>query len=117
MLVIMPGPPYFIRNILLALAEVRWRTLFGVALPLYVVRSGTTIFLGDLGNDPSTKALVILGAIYLTKLVATVFLFRHLRRRLRSGSAASAHHEVKSTREGRSRQRRRRHHRHAGRAG
>jgi uncharacterized membrane protein YdjX (TVP38/TMEM64 family) len=117
MLVIMPGPPYFVRNILLALAEVRWRTLFGVALPLYVVRSCTTIFLGDLGNDPSTKALGILGAIYVTKLIATVLLFRHLRRRLRGGRGASAHHEVKSAGHGRSRQRRRRHHRHAGRAG
>jgi uncharacterized membrane protein YdjX (TVP38/TMEM64 family) len=114
MLVIMPGPPYFIRNILLALAEVRWRTLFGVALPLYVVRSGTTIFLGDLGNDPSTKALVILAAIYGTKLVATVLLFRHLRHRLHGGKRDSADHEVKAVGGGRTRRRHRRHHRHAG---
>ena len=116
MLVIMPGPPYFVRNVLLAFAEVPWVTLFGVALPIYVVRSCTTIFLGDLGTDPSTKALVILVGIYATKLVATVLLFRHLRQRLH-GKDASAQHEVNSAAGGHARRRGRNSQRHAGRAG
>jgi uncharacterized membrane protein YdjX (TVP38/TMEM64 family) len=92
MLVIVPGPPYFVRNCLLAFARLPLRALFGVALPLYVVRSCTTIFLGDLGNDPSRTALAVLVGIYLLKLTATVFLFRRFKHSLdrRKARGASA---------------------------
>ncbi len=82
MVVIAPGPPYFVRNCILAFARLPWRILFGVALPLYVVRSCTTIFLGDLGNDPSKTALAVLVTLYLLKLGAAVLLFRRLKRSL-----------------------------------
>lgn len=92
MVVIVPGPPYFLRNGLLALARVPMGVLFGVALPLYVVRSCATIFLGDLGNNPSSTALAVLVGIYLLKLGATVLLFRHLKHNLhrRPGSKKPA---------------------------
>lgn len=91
MLVIAPGPPYFVRNCLIAFARLPLRVLFGVALPLYVIRSCTTIFLGDLGNDPSKTALAILITIYLIKLAAAALLFRRFRRSLhrRKGRPAS----------------------------
>jgi uncharacterized membrane protein YdjX (TVP38/TMEM64 family) len=82
MLVIVPGPPYFVRNCLLAFAKLPWRTLLGVALPLYVVRSCTTIFIGNLGNDPSFVALGVLVGIYLLKLGAAVLLFRRFKHSL-----------------------------------
>jgi uncharacterized membrane protein YdjX (TVP38/TMEM64 family) len=92
MLVVAPGPPYFIRNCLLAFVRLPLRILFGVALPIYVVRSCATIFLGDLGNDPSKTALAVLVGIYLLKLVATVLLFRRFKHSLdrRKARAASA---------------------------
>lgn len=79
MITLVPGLPYFARNCLLALSKASWRVVVGVGLPLYVIRSATTIFLGDLGNDPSWQALSILGTIYLVKLAITVMLFQHLR--------------------------------------
>jgi uncharacterized membrane protein YdjX (TVP38/TMEM64 family) len=79
MIVLVPGLPYFARNCLLALSSVPWGVLMGVGLPIYVIRSCATIFLGDLGSDPSLPALFVLGAIYVAKLTATFFLFQRLR--------------------------------------
>ncbi|HWA28746.1 MAG TPA: hypothetical protein VG734_24055 [Lacunisphaera sp.] len=83
MLVIVPGLPYLARNCLLALSDVPLRYLLGLAVPLYVARSYVTIFLGDLGNDPSTRALVILGGVFVTKLAISALLFQRLRHRVR----------------------------------
>jgi uncharacterized membrane protein YdjX (TVP38/TMEM64 family) len=83
MIVIVPGLPYLARNCLLAFATLPWRILFGVALPLYVVRSLTTIFLGDLGNDPSRAALFTLGGIYVAKLGISYLLYRRLKASVR----------------------------------
>lgn len=82
MVVLVPGLPYFVRNCVLALSTLPWRILFGVALPLYVIRSGATIFLGDLGNDPSWQALAVLGTIYCVKLGVSLLLFQRLRHSL-----------------------------------
>lgn len=81
MLVIVPGLPYLARNCLLALSGVPLRYLLGLAVPLYVARSYVTIFLGDLGNDPSPRALAILGAVFATKLAISAMLFQRLRHR------------------------------------
>lgn len=81
MVVIVPGPPYFVRNSVLALSGAPLRYLLGVGVPLYVARSCVTIFLGDLGNDPSPRALVILGAVFATKLAISGLLFQRLRHR------------------------------------
>jgi uncharacterized membrane protein YdjX (TVP38/TMEM64 family) len=117
MVAIMPGPPYFVRNCVLALAEVPLQTLFAVALPLYVIRSCATIFLGDLGSNPSLTALGILGGIYAIKLTATVLLFRRLRRSVHAKPRASAHQEVGAVARRRPHRRRRHAQRHAGRQG
>jgi uncharacterized membrane protein YdjX (TVP38/TMEM64 family) len=86
MIVIVPALPYLARNCLLALAGVPWRYLLGVAVPLYVARSYVTIFLGDLGNDPSVRALVIIGSVFAFKLGISALLFHRLRQHSRSAS-------------------------------
>jgi uncharacterized membrane protein YdjX (TVP38/TMEM64 family) len=91
MIVLVPGVPYFARNCLLGLSKVRWPLLLLVGLPLYVIRSCATIFLGDLGNDPSAPALAVLGAIYVAKLTATFFLFQRLRHSLLRKKARAKH--------------------------
>lgn len=83
MLVIVPGLPYLVRNCLLALSGAPLRYLMGVGVPLYVARSYVTIFLGDLGNDPSPRALIILGAVFATKLAISALLFQRFRHRVK----------------------------------
>ena len=69
-----------------------WRILFGVGLPILVIRSCATIFLGDLGNDPSWQALAILGTIYFAKLAVTILLFQRLRHNLKFKRKPRAKH-------------------------
>ncbi len=83
MIVIVPALPYLARNCLLALSGVPLRRLLGVGVPLYVARSYVTIFLGNLGNDPSLRAMVILGAVFCVKLGISALLFRRLKQRSR----------------------------------
>lgn len=82
MVVLVPGVPYVARNWLLGFSNMPWRLLLGVGLPLYVFRSSATIFLGDLGNDPSWQALAVLGTIYFAKIAASFYLFQRLRHSL-----------------------------------
>jgi uncharacterized membrane protein YdjX (TVP38/TMEM64 family) len=91
MVVLVPGLPYFVRNCVLGLSKMPWHLLFVVGLPLYVIRSCTTIFLGDLGSDPSLKALIVLGTIYAVKLAVTVLLFQRLRRSLHRKKSRAKH--------------------------
>ena len=91
MVVLVPGVPYFVRNCVIALSRLPWRILFGVALPLYVIRSCTTIFLGDLGNDPSWQSLAVLGTIYCAKLGVSVALFQRLRHSLQRKKSRARH--------------------------
>ena len=83
MLTLVPGPPYFVRNILLVASGVSVRWLLLVAVPIYVARAQVTIFLGDLGADPSRRALLILGAVVVVKLTIAFLLFRRLQKRMR----------------------------------
>lgn len=83
MLVVVPGLPYLARNTLMALARVPLRFLLGVGVPLYVARSYVTIFLGDIGNEPSTRAVIIFIAVFAAKLTISALLFRHIMRRSR----------------------------------
>lgn len=85
MVVIVPGLPYLARNCLLALSGAPLRLLLGVGVPLYVARSYVTIFLGDLGNDPSPRALMILGTVFAAKLGISALLFRRLKQRTQRG--------------------------------
>ncbi len=89
MIVIVPGLPYLARNCLLVFSEVPLRYLLGVGVPLYVARSCVTIFLGDLGNDPSRRALLILAAVFATKLAVSALLFVRLKHRARRRSPAA----------------------------
>jgi uncharacterized membrane protein YdjX (TVP38/TMEM64 family) len=83
MIVIVPGLPYLARNCLLVFSGVPLRYLLGVAVPLYVARSYVTIFLGDLGNDPSRRALLILATVFAAKLAVSALLFLRLKHRAR----------------------------------
>jgi uncharacterized membrane protein YdjX (TVP38/TMEM64 family) len=90
MAVLVPGLPYFARNYLLALADVPLRVYFWICLPLYVARSYVTILLGDLGTSPDRKTLLILAAVYVTKLSICAYLIWRIRRRLKQLKAARA---------------------------
>jgi len=83
MIIIVPGLPYVARNCLLAVSGVPLRYLLGVGVPLYVARSYTTLFLGNLGNNHSAKMFLVIGAIFVTKLTISGLLFLRLRRRAR----------------------------------
>lgn len=89
MIVIVPGLPYFARNCLLAVSGVPLRYLLGVGVPLYVARSYTTLFVGNLGNNHSAKMFWVIGAIFLAKLTISALLFLRLRRRARKRSRTS----------------------------
>ncbi len=81
MIVIVPALPYLARNCLLALSGAPLRYLLAVGVPLYVARSYVTIFIGDLGNEASPRALMILGAVFVTKLGISALLYQRLRHR------------------------------------
>ncbi len=83
MVALVPGLPYFARNYLLALTDVPLRLYFSVCLPLYVVRSGAAILLGNLGTGVGRHALVILALVYALKLSICAALIWRIRRRLR----------------------------------
>lgn len=85
MVVIVPGPPYLARNAVLALSGAPLRQLLIVGVPLYLARSYVSIFLGDIGNDPSWRALAVLGAVLVTKLAISALLFQRLRHRVQRG--------------------------------
>lgn len=79
MVALVPGPPYFLRNYLLALSSIPLRTYFWICLPIYVARSYVTIFLGDLGSNPSRQAVIVLVSVYVVKLTICAYLLRRLR--------------------------------------
>lgn len=81
MIVIMPAMPYVARNALLALAGVPLRLLLLVAVPLYTLRALVSIFLGDVGREPTREALLTLAAVFVVKLAVSALLFVRLRRR------------------------------------
>lgn len=94
MAVLIPGPPYFARNYLLALTDVPFRIYFLVCLPLYVARSYVTILIGDLGTDPNGETLLILVGIFLLKLSICAYLIWRIRRRLRQSTQSHAMNAV-----------------------
>lgn len=77
---LVPGIPYFARNYLLALTEVRLATYFWVCLPVYVARSYVTILLGDWTSDPDQRQLIVLITVYAVKLAVCAVIVWHLRR-------------------------------------
>jgi uncharacterized membrane protein YdjX (TVP38/TMEM64 family) len=84
---LVPGLPYFVRNYLLALGGIRFRTYFAVCLPLYVAHSYLTIFLGDMAGEWSTERALILGGVFVAKLAICGLLLRHLQHRFDLKSA------------------------------
>lgn len=87
-LVLVPGPPYAVRNYLLALSGVPLRTYFVIGWSVYVARSAVVILLGDWGQDPTRGELILLGAVYALKLGICALAVWHLRRRHRGLSSA-----------------------------
>lgn len=83
-----PGLPYFSRNYLLALAGVPLRIYFWICLPLYVLRSYVTIFLGDLTQSPDRGKLTLLVAVWVLKLAVCGWLVWRFHRRHRAGRSS-----------------------------
>ena len=77
---LVPGPPYFARNYLLALTDIPFRIYFWVCLTVYVVRSVVAIMIGDLASDPDTGQLLLLVGVYLLKLGICAYVVWRLRR-------------------------------------
>lgn len=77
---LVPGPPYFARNYLLALTDIPFRVYFWVCLVVYVVRSVVAIMIGDLASDPDTGQLLLLVGVYLLKLSICAYVVWRLRR-------------------------------------
>jgi uncharacterized membrane protein YdjX (TVP38/TMEM64 family) len=86
MTALVPGPPYFARNYLLALTAIPLNVYFWVCLPIYVLRSYVTLSLGDLGRDISGEKLFALVGIYVLKLAVCGYLLMRLRRKLRGAA-------------------------------
>lgn len=78
---LVPGPPYFTRNYLLALTDIPLRTYFWVCLVVYVARSYVSILLGDLTSDPDRLHLAVLLGVYALKLAICAYVVWRLRRR------------------------------------
>lgn len=86
MVALVPGPPYFARNYLLALTNIPLWRYFWICLPVYTLRSYLTLGLGDLGRDFDRQKLIILVAVYVVKLAICALLWARLRRRLQGVS-------------------------------
>lgn len=97
MAALIPGPPYFVRNYLLALTTIPLRVYFWICLPVYVVRSYVTLSLGDLSQNLTGQKLLMLVGVYLLKLSICGYLLYHLRRRLR-GRPITAQTEFRESR-------------------
>jgi uncharacterized membrane protein YdjX (TVP38/TMEM64 family) len=81
MLVMVPALPYVARNCLLAVSGVPLRDVVLVGVPLFTLRSFTTIYLGDASADPSLKTMLIVGTIFAVKLGISALLFHRLRKK------------------------------------
>lgn len=90
MAAVAPGLPYFSRNYLLALADVPLRIYFWVCLPLYVLRSYVSLFIGDLARSPDARQLAVLAGVYALKLGICAYIIWRIRRRLKARRAAAA---------------------------
>lgn len=76
---LVPGIPYFVRNLLFTLIGLRLRVYFWIALPIHVARSYVSILLGDLGTAPSGTRLLILGGVELLKAAICALVLWRLR--------------------------------------
>ena len=81
MMALVPGPPYFIRNYLLAVSDIPLRIYFWVCWPVYVARSCIVIFLGDFSADFSTKRIAILATVFVLKVSICAIILQRLRSR------------------------------------
>ena len=79
--VLTPGPPYFLRNYVLALSGIPLRTYFWIAWPVYVLRSCIVIFLGDVGGEMNSRKVMILAGVFLLKVSICAYIVYRLRRR------------------------------------
>lgn len=82
--VLTPGPPYFLRNYVLALSGIPLRTYFWIGWPIYVIRSFLVIFVGDLGSEMTWERGFILGGIFLLKVSICAFILYRMRNRYRA---------------------------------
>jgi len=81
LIALVPGPPYFARNYMLALSEVPLRLYFWIVGPVYLARALVTLAVGDLTGSISRSKLTVLGSVYLVKLLVTVVVVRRLMRK------------------------------------
>jgi uncharacterized membrane protein YdjX (TVP38/TMEM64 family) len=78
---LIPGPPYAVRNVLLALSGIPLRRYLGICWTISVLRSGVAIFLGGWSDDPTPRRLTILAIVWAAKLSICGFIVQRLLRR------------------------------------
>ena len=78
--VLIPGLPYFARNYLLALTEIKLPIYFWTCLIVYVLRSYVAVLIGDLTSEPSRTQFLVLGGVYAVKLSICAYIVWRLRR-------------------------------------
>lgn len=82
MVSLVPGPPYFVRNYLLAITSIPLRVYFWVCLPLYLLRAGVTLAVGDLSHHLSAGKVMLIAAVFAIKVLACGYLLVRVRRKL-----------------------------------
>jgi len=76
---LVPGLPYFVRNYVLALADVKLRYYFGVCVPVYVARSYVSILFGDMSSDPTSTKIIVLVIVDVLKVAICALVIWRLR--------------------------------------
>lgn len=86
---LLPGPPYLVRNYALALSGVPFRIYAPICWPVYVIRSGVAIYLGDWAADLSARRVLILAGVLVFNAGVCAAIVWHLRRRHRLQAGAA----------------------------
>ena len=87
MMALVPGPPYFVRNYLLAVSGIPLRVYFWICWPVYVARSCLALFFADFSSDLSPKRIAILVAIFAVKVGVCALILKRLRARSRRANS------------------------------
>lgn len=84
---LVPGPPYAVRNHLLALSGVPLRRYFALCWFIYVVRSYVAIFVGGWDGETTRTQFAIVGVVWLVKFSICALVVQRLLRQRHSRSS------------------------------
>jgi hypothetical protein len=67
-----------VRNYLLGLTEIPFRTVFWISLPVYVIRSWVAILFGESSGHFTYDKALLLGLFYCAKTGISAYLIKYL---------------------------------------